>query len=111
MPTIDNPSVATFCNTGVRPVANGLAGAVLRAQSFMAQWNAKGMAKLIPNTADSIDDGAALDGSSPPDGRTPITGEDVNGLAAGIVQIMEVLEANNNALLNNLFKIATNPNI
>ena len=100
-----------YCNEQLRPAFDELAGSVLKIQSLLTQWLAKNLAATISNTSDLIDDGAAPGGSAPgsPDGRTPITGADVNAAIGFMGQIQSALAANDNAMLDNLFKIAVNP--
>jgi hypothetical protein len=100
---ITDPQSITFSNSQLRPTADRLAGSVLDIQSLLAQWNSKNLAATITNTDDVIEDGSAVDG------RTQLTGADENTFIAGLAQIQAILQANNNALLNNLFKIAVNP--
>ena len=63
-----------------------------------------GMGAKITDTADLIADASVTQG----DGRTPITGENVNDLKGHVDLMVTDLEANNNAKLNILLTIEVN---
>jgi hypothetical protein len=99
---IDDPQVRTFCNEVVRPVCDTLASAKRQGNDILNTWDAKNLAKLIPNTADVIVDGSEADG------RTPITGADVNMLINILRGLGAELDSNSAAEINLIRKIAVN---
>lgn len=110
---ITDPNAVAFVNDVVRPAADRLAGIIPLLQSVLLQWNAKGLAATITNTSDLIDDGSATGGSAPnsPDGRTPITGADVVAMITNMQSIQANIQANSNAIVLNVMKIAVNPQL
>jgi len=101
---ITNPQAVVFCNEKVRPTADKYMQLYWLAKFFTQEWAATGMAALIPNTADIVVDGSETDG------RTPITGQMVNGLKNNLDLLITDLEANSKAKLNGLSQIAVNEN-
>ena len=103
MADITNPQAVLFCNDYVRTRANDTLRAYERARSLLLEWDSTGMSALIPNNvADTVIDGSAQDG------RTPITGRDVNNLVEVYLRsFVADLEANANTKLNILSAIAT----
>lgn len=97
---ITNPQAVKFCNEKIRPSADRYAQLYWVAKIILTEWNAAGMATLIPNTADVVEDG------SPNDGRTPITGAMVNGFKNNLQLLVNDLEANSAVKLNGLSQIA-----
>lgn len=57
-----NPQAIAFSNARIRIMADLLGSAYLSAKKLLAEWNAQGVAAVIPNDATVIDDGAAADG-------------------------------------------------
>jgi hypothetical protein len=102
MADIDNPEVKKFANEKVRPLADKLTAGYYAALAFLNEWDATEMGTKIPNTSDVIVDGSATDG------RSPITGANVNGLHTHASVIVADLEANDNAKLNILLQIEVN---
>ena len=68
------------------------------------EWTAQGMGALVPNDASVVMDGSATDG------RTIITGADVNTLAARVAEFTTLLEAISNQKLNQVAKVSTRQN-
>ena len=102
MPDITDPEAVRFANEKVRTLADAATAYYYAATAFLNEWNATGMATKIPNTADPIIDGAATDG------RTIITGADVNGLKSHVDTMVSDLEVNTNLKLDILLKIEVN---
>ena len=100
-----------FCNQVLRPACDQLAGAMLLIQQTLNAWTAKQLGSSITATDDLIDDGAASGGLAPgsPDGRTPISGNDVNACIANMQTLLTAAAANGNAMALNVMKIAVNP--
>ena len=72
-------------------------------RAFQNEWVATDMATKIPNDAGEL----VVDGSAT-DGRTPITGQNVNQLQGHINTMITDLEANSNTKLNILLQIEVN---
>lgn len=102
MPDITNPEAVRFANEKARALADVATRYYYAAVAFVNEWDATEMGAKIPDTADTIIDGSASDG------RTPITGADVNGLKNHVDTMTADLEANSNAKLNILLGIEVN---
>lgn len=100
---IDNPQVVKFCNEKMRVVADKLAAAYYFAKLVRNEWYARNMGAIIPVSSDEIIDGSAVDG------RPVITANDINVLMQSIESYVNKFEANNNAELYDILKIAPNP--
>jgi len=72
------------------------------AKSVIQQFNANGLAGTITNDQTQIADGAATDG------RTVLTGADINVLISLAQGIVNQFEANSNLQLNQISKPAVN---
>lgn len=104
MADIDTPQVRQFCNERVRKAANLLAQLYNWSRSVRDEWTAQDMASQITNSPDdTIIDGAATDG------RPPLTGEDVHNIKDLVVAFIADLEANTNAELNEILRVAPKP--
>ena len=99
---ITNPQAIRFANEEVRRIADLEAQLYFQTKAFLAEWNAQGIAALIPNNAEVLADGSDLDG------RAAITGAKVNGLVGYLGARAADLEASNNTKLNVLLQIAVN---
>lgn len=102
MADITNPEAVRFCNERARTLADKAAAYFYAAQAFEDEWDATDMGTKIPNTSDVVIDGSATDG------RSPITGANVNGLHGHVATMIADLEANDNAKLNILLQIEVN---
>lgn len=103
MANIDNPQAVKFCNENIRVAADKLAQTYYFAKSVRNEWHARNMGATIPVSSDEIIDGSAVDG------RPVITANDINVLMQSIESFVNKFEANNNAELNAILKIAPNP--
>ena len=103
MADITNPQAVRFCNERVRPAADRFAQLYWWAKAVAAEWAAQGIGALIPDGASEVIDGARFDG------RAVITGADVNTLAARVSEFIALLEADEKAKLNQILKVAVNP--
>lgn len=110
MSTVTDAGTIQFLNQYVRPLADLLAEAHTQAKLVCFLWEAKGYNALVPNDASTIDDGSMTGGAFPgsPDGRTPIVGSDVNNLIAIAAAFYQNNEANSNANIMQIGKIAVN---
>lgn len=102
MPDIIDPEAVRFSNERARTLADAAARYYFAAKAFTLEWDATSMGSKIPNAADTIIDGSATDG------RTPITGANVNGLKTHVDAMVTDLEANGNTKLNILLAIEVN---
>lgn len=102
MPDIDNPEVRTFCNEGIRRLADKAAAYYYAANALIDEWEATDMGSKIPDSGDLIIDGSATDG------RSPITGANVRSLKEHVELMVADLQANNKAKLAVLLKIEVN---
>lgn len=103
MMAIDNSQAVKFCNERVRQAADRFAQLYWWSKIVAQEWTAQGIGALIPNDASIVIDGSATDG------RSVLTGIDVNLLAARVSEFIALLEANANAKLNQIHKVAVNP--
>lgn len=104
MANITNPQAVLYCNTVIRPLADRMTQLYYEIVSAEAAFTAQGLNSIIPN------DGTAqvVDGSAT-DGRSPITGADVNILLSNAGSISNGFTANTNLVLNQTLKVAVNP--
>lgn len=103
MANIVDPSAIKFSNETVRRIAD------LRMQLYWAiknarvEWTAKGLAALIPNDVSPVIDGAVTDG------RSQITGFDVNVVLSHGDTYVTDMEATSSLKINQIGKVAVNP--
>lgn len=107
MPAITDPSAIAFINTRVRPLADLRAKLYNLGVMVAAEFTAKGMAALITNDASVVNDGSQAPTG---DGRTSITGADVNVLLALSNTYISGMQATSNLTLNQTLKVAVNTN-
>ena len=102
MADITNPQAIKFSNEQIRPAADRYMQLYWSAKQLVADWTSKGMAQLFPNDSSVVMDGSDVDG------RTPITGADVNIMVSHLNALIADLEASNNLKRNQIQKIAVN---
>lgn len=109
--TINDAGTVAFLNQYVRPLADLLAQAHMQSKLVAFLWEAKGYFANVPNDATPVDDGSLPGGTvaGSPDGRTPITGADVNNLIAIATAFYQGNEANSNQTILQIGKVAVNP--
>lgn len=103
MADISDTQAIKFANEQIRPLADAMGASYKHMKTTLAFWDAKSVSSLFPNDASLVIDGSASDG------RTPIVGADVNALITIVRSLVGAMEANNNAALNQVIKIAVNP--
>ena len=101
--SITNPEAVRFCNERVRVLADLATRYYYAAKALNNEWVATDMGTKIPNSGTEI----VVDGSAQ-DGRSTITGANVNGLRNHVVTMLTDLEANSNLKLNILLGIEVN---
>jgi len=100
---ITNAQAVRFCNDKVRALADAAARYYYLADRFANEWSATNMGDLIPNDPNEVvNDGSDIDG------RSRITGRDVNNLKGHADLMVADLKANNNLKLNILHRIEVN---
>lgn len=102
MANIVDPTAVKFANETIRPAADRLVQLYWLAKNAQQQFTAKGLAALIPNDTSLVVDGAATDG------RTPITGFDVNVVLSYLGAFVTAMEATSSLELNQVGKVAVN---
>lgn len=102
MPDIVNAEAVRFSNEKIRVAADKLSQAYYFAQQVSQEWTANSMGTLIPNTSDTIIDGAAQDG------RHVIVGSDANNIINRCDELVADYEASGNAKLNTILGVAVN---
>jgi hypothetical protein len=104
MADITSPQAIKFVTEQARPLADALVAFYYAARRVRDRYAAIGGASLIPNTVDVVVDGAASNGS-------PLaTGADVNAALGLMASVLTDLEANNQAKLMTLLRIAPGDN-
>lgn len=104
MANITDPSAVAFCNSTVRPIADQYGKLYYAIKLMVESFNAKGLNALIPNDpAAIVVDGAATDG------RTQISGADVQIMIANMQAFVASAEASTNLILNQTAKVWVNP--
>lgn len=106
MAAITDPSAIAFINTRVRPLADLRAKLYNLGLMVAAEFTAKGLAALIPNDVSVVNDGSQAPTG---DGRTSISGADVNVLLALSNTYIAGMQASANLTLNQTLKVAVNP--
>lgn len=102
MANITDGSAVRFSNEQIRPACDKIMQFYWFCKELKVQFTAQGLGSLFPNDISVIVDG------SPADGRTSITGADVNVALANMTTIINLMEAGSNILLNQFGKIAVN---
>src|SRR5688572_14166812 len=98
---ITNPEAVAFSNTRIRPAADRLAQLYYWAKLVVQEWNATGMATLIPNqTTETMVDGAATDG------RHVITGAKATSIITRLQEFITDYEQTSNAKLNTVLAVS-----
>ena len=104
MANITDPTAILFCNTQVRTGADKTMQFYWWMKALKVEYLANpNLATLLPNDSSPVLDGSATDG------RTPITGADVQAFLTNVNTFITSLEANSSAILNNFAKISVNP--
>lgn len=102
---ITDPNAIAFINQRVRPLADLRAKLYFLSKITAAEFTAKGLSSTITNDSSVVNDGSQLPGG---DGRTSITGADVNVLLALTNADVTANEASSNLKLNQTLKVAVN---
>lgn len=102
---ITDATAVLFCDTQIRPAADKLIQLYNIAKGIQGQFTAKGLAALLPNDAAQIVQDTATTAA---DGRTPITGFDVNATISALNAFIAMIEANTNTVYNQVGKVAVN---
>lgn len=108
MAAITDPATISYINNFIRPLADLRARLYYLSKIAAAEFTAKGLSVTIPNDASIVNDGSqalALNGG---DGRTSITGADVNVLLALTNADITANEATSSLKLNQTLKVAVN---
>lgn len=100
---INNPEAIRFSNEKVRVAANRLAQAYNFSRAALDEWYARNMGAQFPVGGGIVEDGATSDG------RPVIDGNDVTLLVSRLSELTTDYEADSNAKLNTILKIAPNP--
>lgn len=103
MADITDPTAVAFSNEKIRVAADKLAQAYNFSNKVIDSWNALGGTALIPNTIDTIIDGAA------DDGRPVIQGIDVNNIINRLIELRDDYDAISSAKLNTILSVSVNP--
>lgn len=104
---ITDPNAIAFINNRVRPLADLRAKLYNLGLIVAAEFTAKGLATTITNDASVVNDGSQ---GATGDGRTSITGSDVNILLALSNTYTAGMQATSNLTLNQTLKVAVNTN-
>lgn len=101
---ITDPKAVRFCNEQIRPSCDKLTQFYWFIKAVKQEYLATpGLATAIPSSASEV----VADGADT-DGRTQITGADVQAALTHLNTLIASLEANNAAMLNLFHKIAVN---
>lgn len=108
MAAITDPNAISFINTRVRRLADLRAQLYYLGKITAAEFTAKGLSVTIPNDSSIVNDGSQATAPNGGDGRTSITGADVNVLLALSNTYISGMEASANLTLNQTLKVAVN---
>lgn len=102
---ITDPNAIAFINQRMRPIADMRIKLHYVSKIAAAEFTAKGLSATITNDSQVVNDGSQAPTG---DGRTSITGADVNVLLALMNADIATLEASSNLKLNQTIKVAVN---
>lgn len=101
---IEDPRAVKFANERIRPLADKVASMWMALQAVGAEFQAKGIADVVPDKPDEI----VADGSDV-DGRTPISGHDIHQMIALIADLV-TMGNGDNSKIPTVLKCAVNIN-
>jgi len=107
MPQIDQKDAVTFSNERIRVAADILCRGVRAAQAILDEWRVKNMAASFPDDPTYV-----VADNAPTDGRTQITGFDVNRVIEALQTLVTALggaASNGQSHYENALKVAVNP--
>lgn len=102
MANITDASAIKFSNEVIRPAADRIIQLYWFAKNAQQQFTAKSLSSVIPNDSSPVSDNATVDG------RTPITGFDINVVLSWLGTFVTTAEATTNLELNQVGKVAVN---
>jgi len=102
MTDIIDPVAIRFCNEKVRIMADLYAQGHYRAKAMLDTWDAQDLSSKFPADASIIIDGSVKDG------RTQITSGDVQVMITILRAFVTNTEANEDAVLSQILKVAVN---
>lgn len=102
---ITDPNAIAFINQRVRPLADLRSKLYFLSKIAAAEFTAKGLSVTITNDSSVVNDGSQSPGG---DGRTSITGADVNVLLSLTNADVASNEASSSLKLNQTLKVAVN---
>lgn len=103
-----NAQAINYANGYARPTCDAVVTAYLTAKRALQVFAGEGIAAVIPNDANFIQDGATV-ASGQADGRTPITDAQVSAIMIGnLNSLVAFFEANSNIILNQFLGISVN---
>ncbi len=103
---VDDVEAIRFSNEKIRPLCDQMVRSYRLMKTIAQMWTAKDLARLFPAEGLPIADGSI--GPSP-DGRTPITSADVRNVIAFCLRVNGAIELGDGTILNQLLKVAVNP--
>mgnify|MGYP001411080803 CR=1 FL=1 len=98
---ITNVQAVAFCNSRVRVIADKLAQTYYACLELKNDWNAQGVADVLTNTSDVVDDG------SDRDGRAPVTGAAAVNVVNRAIELVADLDAEGK--IGTILAVAVNP--
>jgi hypothetical protein len=99
---IDNPQAVKFSNEEIRTLADEIVRVSKHINHAAAEYVAQGLAGQFPNDATEVDDGSHVDG------RSIITGADVNDMISIASDIKALLESEAGVRLTAIMKVQVN---
>jgi len=100
---ITDPQAIKFSNERIRPAADSLGKLYYAAKSILNDWYAQQVSTVLPNTDVTLDDGSQTDG------RNTVSGADLTNVINRLSEFVADCEADSNAKLNTILKVAVNP--
>jgi hypothetical protein len=94
-----NQQAINFCNQKLRPAIDAVVTAYMSMFTLSQEWAASGVAAVIPNDGNLVQDGATPASGQNADGRAPITDAAVNAVISTCNALIADFQANNNAIL------------
>jgi hypothetical protein len=81
-----SPQAVAFANNRIRPAADALYSIYLTAQKVTQEWNGQTVSAVIPNDANLLVDGSAVDG------RPPMTNAQATNIITRLGEILTLLD-------------------
>lgn len=105
MADITDAAAIRFCNERIRPLADTIAKVYSQIQSIGLEYQSKNLGAVIPDDPTAIVQDSSVTNN---DGRTPISGHDVNQMLALVTDLLAMANGETTKIPT-VLKVAVNP--